>query len=283
MRHPTTAAALAPLVLLVLSAGGCGTGGVVLDGAPVASPYDGPMSAPVSHADQAGVRERSGAAALALECDGRPWDGGGADYDSGLAEVADSPDAALSTWFDQDPVGHLPTTGYRAERADGDRVLLSYDVGERTRVAVVVHDGVRDFRGETGWGVEAWAQCDVSELPAEVSDALGLEVWTDADGRRVPTDRVGSRPGPEHCDWQDITFLETGGREYLRDVDGELAALTAGRFAADATLPAGARDTGWLRDGRRLWLAGDAAYLVSTEEPEDVERWPASTEPIGCA
>jgi hypothetical protein len=48
-------------------------------------------------------------------------------------------------------------------------------------------------------------------------------------------------------------------------------------------LPAGANDTGWRRDGRRLWLTREAAYLVDHEDPRDIERWPAATERIACA
>ena len=146
-----------------------------------------------------------------------------------------------------------------------------------------MHDGVRDWDGDRGWGVVAWAQCDPSELPAEVTDALNIGVWEDAAGRRVPVTRVRSYKGAEHCSWTRITFLLVGSRQYVRDPDGVLSSSLRGAFGRAAELPEGAEDTGWRRDGRRLWLTPDAAYLVDLADPEDIERWPAAPERIGCA
>ena len=39
----------------------------------------------------------------------------------------------------------------------------------------------------------------------------GYEVWTDSDGRVVPTRLLEVFHGAEHCDWQDMTFLSLGG------------------------------------------------------------------------
>ena len=282
MRHVLAATVTALLVT------GCGSSTVVAD-SPVTSPYDGPMDLPLEYRDRAGVLERSGAAGRALECDGDPYAGGGADYDSGLASVQDSAEAALKNLFEEDFIGELPETGYRIERVDGGRVLFSYDVRDRTRIAFVAYDGIRDFNDDEGWGIEAWAECDPSELPARVTDDLGLGVWEDLSGRRVPVTDVQSFRGSEHCDWQDVTFLWLGSgrqkREFLRETDGELADFLHMAYDAAATLPSDATDTGLRRDGRQLWLAADrrAAYLVSLGNPDDVERWPASKEPIRCA
>lgn len=285
MRWTRTGLALAAVALA-----GCGQG-VVAGTAPDpgVAPYDGPMHVPVTHQDHASVRERSGAAARALECEHEPYLGGTGDYDSGLTTVQGAPEDALADFFAEEWFSSLPAEGYRVEREDDGRVLLSYDVAGRTRVAFVVADGTRDFTGDVGWGVETWAQCDPAELPAEVTDGLGIGVWHDESGARVPVTRVRSGPGPEHCDWQDITFLDLGTgrdtRQFLRDVDGELADLLVTTFDPDATLPRDARDTGLSREGRHLWLAADgtAAYLVDTDDPDHVERWPASAEPIACA
>ena len=42
---------------------------------------------------------------------------------------------------------------------------------------------------------------------------------------------------------------------------------------------------GLRRDGRQLWIGSDeeAAYPVSLEDAQDVERWPAAKQRIGCA
>lgn len=222
----------------------------------------------------------------ALECRFDRYAGGHGDYeDSGLESVQDDAQAALENWLAEEFV-QLPDDGYRVEREDDGRVLLSYDVDGRTKIAVVAADGIHDWAGHEGWGVESWAQCDPAELPAEVSDDLGIGVWRTADGDPVPVDRVASFPGPEHCDWQDITFLTLGDdTQYLRDTAGELRRWSTTSYDAGATVPDDAHDTGLERDGRHLWLAADrsAAYLVATGDPGDVERWPATRERVACA
>jgi hypothetical protein len=278
------------VAVAVLLLAGFGSSKVVVEGNLVSSPYDGPMSLPLDHSDGAPVMARAGAAGRALECDGRAYDGGGADYDSGLASFQDSAGAALENLFKEDrPSSQLPLEGYRVEREDGGRVLLPYDVHEKTKVAFVVSDDIGDYDGGKGWGVEAWAQCDPAELPASVTEALDIEVWHDASGARVPLATIRSFRGPKHCDWQNITFLRLGPEatadEYLRDPTGELAAYVTATYDATSALPLGAKDTGFHHYGRQLWLSAgrDAAYLVSMHEPNDVQRWPAATRPIGCA
>jgi hypothetical protein len=277
--HPTlTLTALA----LVLAA--CGGQSVAVD-SPVEHPYDGPMVVDRSP-DGPPAARKAGAAGLALECEGPVYDGGAGDYaDSGLESVQDDPQSALRNWMSEEFVSSLPQDGFVVERVDGDRALLSYDVDDRTKVAVIAADGIRDWNDDEGWGVESWGQCDPAELPASVTDALGITVWSDGDGERVPVDTLTSYAGPEHCDWQDITFLIFAGSTYLRDSGGELADFLQGEFDADATLPADATDTGFRNAGRELWLERDrsAAYLVAVGDRDDVERWPAERQPIGCA
>jgi hypothetical protein len=168
-------------------------------------------------------------------------------------------------------------------------VLFSHDVDGRTKVAMFAADGVRDWNGDEGWGVRAWAQCDPSELPRDVTDDLNIGVWQDESGRRVPVTRIRSFQGAEHCSWTDITFLLLGREEtadwYVRDISAEFSGLLRTTFSDEAALPADASDTGLRREGRQLWIAADekAAYLVSLDDPEDVERWPAAKQPIRCA
>jgi hypothetical protein len=289
MRPVLAAGAIAGM--LVLTA--CGSGPAVVTGEPGATPYDGPMSLPLDHSDEATVTERSGAAGRALECEDEPYNGGGGEYEDGLASTQDSATEALENLFAEDFFWSVPQDGYRVERRDDGRALLSYDVDGRTKVAFIAADDVRDWKHRTGWGIEAWAQCDPAELPAAVSDALDIGVWTDASGGRVPVTTIQSYLGPEHCDWQDITFLEFGlteqagadnREEYLRDTEGELVHYLRTTFSADAVVPKDATDSGYRRDGRELWLvpSKEAAYLVSVDDPKDVERWPGTTQGIGC-
>jgi hypothetical protein len=155
---------------------------------------------------------------------------------------------------------------------------------------MVAADGIRDWSGDQGWGVRTWAQCDPSELPPDVTDDLNIGVWEDESGRRVPVTRIQSFQGAEHCSWTDITFLLVGREEkradwYVRDTGGDFSELLRTTFANEATLPEGATDTGLRRDDRQLWIGPDeeAAYLVSLDDAQDVERWPAAKQPIRCA
>ena len=265
-------------VVIALSCAGCGSASAVDGGRSTAPPYKGPLTA--------------GAAVDALECDGtKPFLRSTGEYDDGLATVQSSAQDAFDNYIEESSLGYsMPLKGYRIERNDTGRALLSYDVGERTKVSVVVADGIRDWDDDVAWGVVAWAQCDPAEFPAEVTDDLGIGVWEDASGQRVPVTRVLSRQGPEHCSWTDITFLLIGPDDqradwYVRDATGEFPELLRGTFDDDATLPEDAISTGWRRGGRQLWLSRDkqAAYLVDTDDPHAVERWPAAKEPIMCA
>lgn len=140
-------------------------------------------------------------------------------------------------------------------------MLYTYEVDRRVKQAMIVHRG-KAVDGGTGWYVESWARCDWAELPAALGDALGLEVWTDPSGRRVATGRVVSSRGPEHCDWQDMTFLSIDGGD-LADgqtyVEHPHTELYPDHFAVpydrSTDLPSDARDTGYERDGRHLWVA----------------------------
>lgn len=283
----TTGLAGALLCLGVLSA--CGDD-VVVDDQPTATAYDGPLDIKVSYADDADVMERSGSAGLALECAGTPSNGGGADYDSGLASTQSSAERAVENWMKEEGnwFGGLPRAGYQVERDDGDRVLLSLDVDGESKATIIVGNAIEDWKNKTDWGVESWAMCDPSEFPPSFDDELGVQVWQRPDGSRVPLSLVSSFPGAEHCDWQDITFLTLGdgkdARQFVRDEEGIFEDLES-TYTAGAQLPEDAVDSGFERDGRHLWTAADdsAAYLVSIDEPHDVERWPGAIEPIYCA
>jgi hypothetical protein len=279
--------------IAVLAACGGSSGGsdAVVTGSAPDQPYDGPMRIATSQSDDASLEERSGAAGNALECDGAPYAGGRGEYRDGLASVQGSAASALSNYFAEEyPLG-VPEKGYRVEREDDGRVLFSFDVAQQSKVTFIVADDVVDFNDDRGWGVETWATCDPSELPAEITDELVFQVWQDERGDRVPVTVIHSSQGPAHCNWQDITFLfmgggvEGGGEEHLRDTRGELGRWLTTTYDGHASLPTDATDTGYHRDGRELWLAADrsAAYLVDESDPNDVERWPGVSKRFGCA
>jgi hypothetical protein len=268
------------IALAAVLLGGCGSAGgdrVVDRSRSAAPPYDGRLDA--------------GAAVGALECDGKtPYQRGEGVYDDGLAEVQGTAEAALDDYMRESGLSFaVPAHAYAVEREQDGRLLFSYDVGGRTKVAMFADDGVRDWNHDEGWGIRTWAQCDPSELPPDVTDNLNIGVWQDESGRRVPVTRIQSFQGAEHCSWTDITFLLLGREKkadwYVRDISADFPDLLRTTFSDEATLPADATDTGLRRDGRQLWIAAGekAAYLVSLADPEDVERWPAAKQPIRCA
>jgi len=225
-------------------------------------------------------------AAQELDCAGGVYQHGAGDYvDGGLERVADDPLGALEDLVAENDPGVVPQDGYQEVRQVDGRALLTYTVDGRVRVAFVAVDGMEDWDGGKGWGIDSWAVCDPAELPAAVTDGWWMDVWTDADGARVPVAEVYSYDGPEHCDWQDIVFLQVGkDTTYLRDTSGELADFTRTSYDGSSRLPQTATRTGWQHEGRALWLvpSGEAAYLVSVDDRSDVERWPAS-KGFGCA
>ena len=279
---------LAPLLLLLPGLSACGQP-VTVDST-VDRPYEGPMYVKPDFSDRATARERSGAAGRALECDGAPYEGGGGDYaDGGLVSVQSDAREALENHQEEAGLLDVPRDGFVVERVDGGRVLFSFDVDEQTKVAYIAADGIRDYNDDVGWGIEAWASCDPAEFPDRVTDDLGIRVWHDQQGDRVPVSRITHYPGPEHCDWQDITFLSLGdGRtQYLGDRNGEFAGqgLLTTTYDGDAELPNDATDTGYEYDNWHLWLAADrsAAYVVDVADPSRAERWPAAKDMIACA
>jgi hypothetical protein len=269
-------------VLLLAACGGGDPAAELVDRSGSATPpYDGPLE--------------TGAAVSALECEGKtPYEHGEGYYDDGLATVQTSPAAALGDYMrESGPAAIAPSDGYAVEREEAGRVLLSYDVGGRTKVAMLATDDVRDWADDEGWGVREWAQCDPSEFPDAVTEALEIGIWEDESGRRMPTTTIHSLRGSEHCDTTDLTFVLLGPKIssatdwYVNDTRGhsEYAALLRTTFSDDATLPEGATDTGWRRGGRQMWIGpeNEAAYLVSIDDADDVERWPAAKQPLWCA
>jgi len=266
------------VVLVAVTAVGCGTGDgkdVVVAGTPPAKPYAGPLYVPATDSDE------SGAAGRALECDGKMYAGGDAETWS-KGDGGKNPEGGLRAYFDIEQPD-VPRTGYRVERRADGRVLFSYDVGGRTKVAVVV---AKDGKNRPGWGPETSASCNPAEFPASFTKAHGYEIWTGKDGKRVPTTVVSSSVGAAHCDWQKAHFLETGdgknGRLYARDPDGVLepGMLTAS-YDGDVRMPASARDTGYRYQDWQLWLTPDASKAY-VRTPDGVEAWPLVKDGMRC-
>ena len=133
--------------------------------------------------------------------------------------------------------------GLLVAKQEQDRVLYVLTVDGAVKQAVIVHNGpATEGAGGPGWYVESWA----------------------------------------HCDWQSMTFLHLAGAVYVRNPQPDLADFLATPYEEHADLPAHAVDTGYERNGDRLWLSTDKqrAFVGSRQ---GVEVWPRTVEPLGCA
>jgi hypothetical protein len=202
-----------------------------------------------------------------------------------VAMKESTPRTALQAGLSGGEEWWISTDGFRLAFRKGDRQLFVYDADHRARFAALV-----ERRGAPeGWQLSAWAMCDPSELTGNDADSLGYGVWLDAAGAPVPTSTVMSLHGPERCGTADVTFIELDRDsvrmwQFVHDPSGHLDQRLRTTYAAHARLPEDARDTGWRRPGRALWLQprGAAAYLVNLADPADVQRWPRARKPITC-
>ncbi|MPY57367.1 hypothetical protein [Streptomyces spongiae] len=296
MRKELMAAAVVVAAVAVTVVAGCGTedgtgvrtsAEAVVTGSPPATPYDGPLYVPHREVDEDSLRAmktESGAAGRALECDGEMFSGGGGPGAWSEGDGGGTPREGLEAYFEIEQPD-VPKDGYRVEREEEDRVLFSYDVQGRTKVAVIV---AKDRKNAPGWGPETSASCDPAELPASFTDSQGYEVWTDENGDRVPISEVVTSEGPAHCEWQKAHFLHTGrdlegdGKLYARDPERVLPdEMLMTPYDGDVTMPEEAKDTGYRLDDWELWFTDDTstAYVRTAD---GVEAWPAVREESRC-
>lgn len=258
------------------STGGGGVEPVADDSLPVVDLFEQPV------ADASEPADRAGAAAGFIDCEYGISQGGWSP-DFGAPGSASDPDRALLEFVDGGLFA-LPTEGYVAEGRDQDRRLYTYSVEGEAKVAVIVADSTNvPLDAEDGWVVETFASCDPAEYDPTADDQIPMDIWLDADGNRVPTSIITSSQGPEHCDWQSVTFLWFDDRQFIGDPEDALWDVEfVAPYRPDTDLPSDATDTGYHHDTRHLWLSADGtvAYLVGDNR---VEAWPSSTELIGCA
>ncbi|HEY1119577.1 MAG TPA: hypothetical protein VGE43_17825 [Acidimicrobiales bacterium] len=271
--------ALVGLAVALGSLSGCGE--ELSLGEAAAFRYDGPLHL----AEGEGRHPHAGAAGDVVDCDA--WGTGQAFHGEEYAEgaTADTPAKAVRYAFSEGLFFSMPRDLKVSAETD-DRVLYVAEVDGLPKAALIVHDGEgTEGAGGDGWYAESWAVCDVVELPQDFVEERGYEVWTDADGRAVPTTELEAVRGPEHCDWQDMTFLTLRRAEeptFVRGADPDLADYFAEPFREHARLPADAVDTGFRHGDERLWLAPDSTRAYVGATPDDVEVWPRMVQPLGC-
>jgi hypothetical protein len=147
------------------------------------------------------------------------------------------------------------------------------------------------------------ATLDLMDLQLVAPDEFA-GAWVDAGGRTVPDADpfvMSVHKGEEHCGAQRATFLfmswppgtkinagvPVGGpkvRQYVRDPEGVVSAKLSGSFDDSASLPEDAHPVGFQRGEWRLFISpAEADRFIFLVGPENTERWPRATPPIGCA
>lgn len=280
-------------VLAVAVLSGCaGTAGAVrFDELPAdRTPYAGPLVATPTEAQRAHPSEWPGAAGAVVRCSS-PAHGQTVLGTNTEGAVGSDPRDAIEVRIGEGLFLDAPNDRLALERDDGDRVLFTTSYDGVARQAIIVRNGpsgpgtgAKDGRG---WYVESFAACDLADFPESVSAAHGVQVWSDRDGARVPTTTVVSAAGPEHCAWQDMTFLTFGGatrdaRSYIARPSPDLHDYFDLPYREHVHVPAGATDTGYEREGRHLWLSADERYAYVGSRT-DADAWPRPKERFGCA
>lgn len=216
-----------------------------------------------------------------LDCDGPAVGLGGEIPDSGSPETfGPTPDGALAAFLGPgNPYATLPAAGFEPVHLEPHWAEFDYAVDGRTKTIVVLSDA--SIYG-TGWAVMGLRSCDASEFDPSTPLTFPVTIWSDAAGRRVPTETIRSHPGPAHCGDEDAIWLTVDGQLFFRDPKHVMADWERTSFSASATRPSRATDSGYRTGDQALWIdpKGDA-YLVG---PDRTERWPRSTDPeLGCA
>ena len=218
-----------------------------------------------------------------LQCDG-PMNQMGQEVpdEIGPFDPAPTPERALEAILRFGSYAWLPARGFQAPQVEGHWALYRYlAAGDLKAIAV----GTDQFPGVPeagGWEVVGLRACDPSEFDPADGLTDGSTIWLDANGGRVRADQLFSRPGPEHCGWEDVTFLEFGDQQYLRDVNGVLADQTTQPFGKVDAVPADAVDTGLHTPSLRLFTVPDEQVVYVRTKNGTIERWGRATDPIGC-
>lgn len=285
------------LLLPLLALTGCGAPGAVVTSTTAAGSYEMPLASTPSPKTEEGRIGRAGAAGDVVRCRG-PVIGTTRSAPYAAEDTGTTPEAALEAgrrWGSWSGVQE----GFALARVEAARRLYVFEVGGVAKQALILRHGPA-LKGDgtnrtiTRWWLESWARCDYSELPDAIARARGLELWTDASGKRLPTSTVMSFRFRGGC-FDGMTALDLNGPieggeamekrvpvEYVRDPDPELQAEYFEReYVEHVPVPADAVDSGYERDGEHLWLSKDrgSAY-VGTRNDADV--WPRAVRPIRC-
>ncbi len=221
---------------------------------------------------------RGGAAPRFTECEGSIAYAGESQDVGPTGEPRGNPLDAIADFTEMWSVA-VPADAFALAGRDEDRLLYVHRVDGRAKIAIVLLDASGSDDGP--WAMDVFAICDVSEFSEVHHDPL--EVWVDAAGERVPTSRLTTFPGAEHCDWEGVIYLSFEDRIYLGgDVPRELLSYLVAPPENDIALPTDSVDTGYTSGDVALWMSRDEslAYLVA---PDRTNGFSLATEPVWCA
>src|SRR3546814_11240189 len=102
------------------------------------------------------------------------------------------------------------------------------------------------------------------------------------------SDVCSSDLGPEHCNDEEVTFLDVApgaaSLNYVRVDDDRYSGYLTTTFAVIDALPDRTTHTGYNRNSRSLWLGESPvpAYMVSDSDADDIQRVQSQTDPNPC-
>jgi hypothetical protein len=283
---------LRPSAILIVVFALTAIGSCTSPGGVPGSPSSGPVPSPAATSDQTAppsatpfVEVPTWVADLAgqLDCDG-PMNQMGQEVaaDVGPSEPAATPVRALEGILQVGLYAWLPASGFDPPHVEGHWAIYRYRVDGGLKVVAVSTNRFPDVSDEVGWQVVGLRACDPSEFDPAHGLTDGSTLWLDAAGKRVRADRIFSRPGPEHCGWEGVTFLEFEDKQYLRDVKGVLAGNTTRPFGKFDALPGDAVDTGLHTAALRLFTVPGAEVVFVRSKDGSIERWGRALDAIGC-
>jgi hypothetical protein len=230
-------------------------------------------------ADAPDPAERGGAAALHVDCRFGIAQAGWSQDAGPAGPPRGEPVEALRDFIDMWAIP-VPAGDFALAGTDVARLLYTHSTAQSPKIAVVVRHTEGGPDGD-GWSMEVFAACDRAELDPAYDEPL--RIWVDAEGRRAPTLEITAYPGAEHCDWEDVIYLNYEERTYLGgDVPSELVPSLVTAPERDIDLPPDAVDTGFTSGDTDLWLSADEsiAYLVS---PTHLDGFALAIAPVWCA
>ena len=110
----------------------------------------------------------------------------------------------------------------------------------------------------------------------------GPKELTDSDGQAVPREVARIRRGDSHCDWESVTILRLGQRQYIADPKRKIVpGPYADQYAASVPVPVDAVDTGYRSGKLQVFEAKDMKFAYLSNGTT-AQRLPVAAAGFGC-